>query len=446
MKRIIDYYLQEWKNKQDHKPLLLRGARQVGKTYAARNLAKSFDHSIELNLESNTLARTILSEDLNIERIVLQISEAFGQLVPGKTLLFIDEVQKVPQAIIALRYFYEFMPDLHVIAAGSLIDFAIEEVGLPVGRVTVRYMYPLSFLEFLVALGHEHWVQSILSEKPVFDELHKLIMSQLGIYLAVGGMPAAVNSWKNNKNSRAVKEVHLDILTAYVGDFNTYAKQHQQKYLSLIFDRAMLQLARKFMFARIGEYRKRELEPAMALLEKAGLLYPVYENASQGAPIGSGANFDDFKIIFLDVGLAQAQLKLDISSWIIDPSNTFVNQGELVEAFVGQELLAYSDPLIKEQLYYWRKKINGSDYEVDYLTQLGQHVIPIEVKSGKSTRLLSMHRFLETHPKSPNGIRFWAGAESKEDALLSLPLYAVAKPLITKQSYLKEAIMFLMKQ
>ncbi|MGE0009556.1 MAG: ATP-binding protein [Candidatus Babeliales bacterium] len=443
MKRLIDYYLLEWKNKPNHKPLLLRGARQVGKTYAVRTLAKTFENYIELNLESNTLARKILSEDLNIERILLQLSESFGQLTPGTTLLFIDEIQHVPQAIIALRYFYEFVPNLHVIAAGSLLDFAIEEVGLPVGRVTIRYMYPLSFLEFLAALGHSHWVLAIISDKPVFEELHKQIINLLSMYLAIGGMPAAVNNWQEAKNSRAVKETHTEILTAYVGDFNTYAKKHQQKYLSLIFDRAMQQLARKFMFARIGEYKKRELEPALLLLEKAGIIYPIYENSGQGIPLGSDVNFDDFKVIFLDIGLAQAQLKFDISSWLINPQETIVNQGELVEAFIGQELLAYSDPIKKEQLYYWRKKVRGSDCEVDYLTQLGQKIIPIEVKSGRSTRLLSMHRFLETHPKSPYGIRFWANTETKEASLHSLPLYAVAKPFLNEQSYLKQALMFL---
>ncbi len=443
MKRLIDYYLLEWKNKLNRKPLLLRGARQVGKTYAVRALAKTFENYIELNLETNIPARKILSEDLNIERIVLQLSESFGPLTPGTTLVFIDEIQQVPQAITALRYFYEFIPNLHVIAAGSLLDFAIEEVGLPVGRVSIRYMYPLSFLEFLVALGHNHWVPSIISDKPVFEELHKQIMNVLSIYLAIGGMPAAVNSWLDAKNSRAVKETHAEILNAYVGDFNTYAKKHQQKYLSLVFDRAMQQLSRKFMYARIGEYKKRELEPALSLLEKAGILYPIFENAGQGIPLGADVNFDDFKIIFLDIGLAQAQLKFDISNWIINPQETVVNQGELVEAFVGQELLAYSDPIKKEQLYYWRKKVRGSDCEVDYITQLGQKIIPIEVKSGKSTRLLSMHRFLETHAKSPYGIRFWAQTETKEVSLHSLPLYAVAKPFLNEQSYVKDALIFL---
>jgi len=153
MKRIIDHYLLGWKNNDEPKPLILRGSRQVGKTHSVRNLAKSFTHFVEVNLESNEKARKIFEQDLDINRIVLELTELTSKKIkPGSTLLFIDEVQNAPKAIIALRYFYELMPGLHVIAAGSLLDFAIEQVGVPVGRVTTLYMYPMSFLEFLVAL------------------------------------------------------------------------------------------------------------------------------------------------------------------------------------------------------------------------------------------------------------------------------------------------------
>ena len=375
----------------------------------------------------------------------MQLSEAFGELTPGSTLLFIDEIQQVPKAIIALRYFYEDFPELHVIAAGSLLDFAIEEVGMPVGRVSQRVIYPLSFLEFLVALGHKKWAQAIIADKPVFDELHKKILDLVGFYLAVGGMPAAINKWLDHNRSRAVKEAHADIVATYVGDFNTYAKKHQQKYLSLVFNKAMQQLSKQFKYARIGEYKKRELEPALHLLEMAGIIYPVYASTGQGIPIGAGVNLDDFKTIMLDVGLTQAILQFDISAWLIDPLETFVNKGELVEAFVGQELLAYSDPIMKENLHYWRKKIDGTQYEIDYLIQLQQAIVPVEVKSGTNSHAASMKRFLETHAKSTYGIRFWADKEQREKQLHSYPLYAIAKPLIAGNEYLQEALEYLVK-
>ena len=443
MKRIIDYFLMEWKNRKSRKPLLLRGARQVGKTHAVRQLGKTFKNFIEINLESNESARKIIEKDLDVERIILQLSELLQKKIePGSTLLFFDEIQNVPKAIIALRYFYELMPELHVISAGSLLDFAIEQIGLPVGRVSTLYMYPLSFLEFLVALGHHEWAKTILKYNPstMSESLHEKLIGIVGIYIAVGGMPEAVNEWIKNKTSREVKIVHSDLIYTYEQDFGKYAKKHQIKYLHLLFLKSIEQLANKFMFSRVGEYQKRELAPALELLEKAGLLYKVIRSAGQGIPIGAQADLNNFKIIFLDTGLSQALLKLDITSWFVDPLTTFVNKGEIVEAFVGQELLAYSDPINKETLFYWSKENRGSDAEVDYLIQLKELVIPIEVKSGASKRIKSMHIFLESHPKSTHGIRFWTGFGEINNNINSYPLYAIIKPLLDNNEQISKAL------
>ena len=409
MKRIIDYFLLEWQSRTRRKPLILRGARQVGKTHAIRQLGKTFTHFIEVNLETNEAARSIMQKDLDIQRIRLQLSELLKiKIEPGSTLLFFDEIQNVPQALIALRYFYEDMPELHVIAAGSLLDFAIEEVGIPVGRISQLYMYPLSFLEFLVAMGHKEWAELIISKSPLFDQLHEKLIDLVGIYLAIGGLPEAVNEWLETTTTREVRIIHEELLYTYVQDFGKYAKKHQIKYLDLVFKNAIKQLARKFMYSRIDGYQKRELEPAINMLVKAGIMYQICQTAGQGLPIGAGADTHFFKIILLDVGLSQALLDFDLSAWIIDPLNTFVNKGELVEAFVGQELLAYSDPIKKASLYYWHRAEASSQAEVDYLIQLKGQIVPVEVKSGSSTRLKSMHTFLASHPHSSYGLRFWA--------------------------------------
>lgn len=439
MKRIIDHFLVEWKNDPYKKPLVIRGARQVGKTHAVRQLGKSFSHFVEINLETNLKAREIFAKDLDIKRIFMELAALIdAELKPGKTLLFIDEIQQVPQAITALRYFYEEMPTLHVIAAGSLLEFALEQVGAPVGRISFLHMYPMSFLEFLVAMGHERWVKLILEEKPIFEQLHKTLIDLVSIYLAIGGMPEAIERWRTIQVSRQVKKIHASLLDTYTQDFNTYARKHQIKYLSLVFNHAAEQLSNKFMYSRLSDYRKREIEPAIELLEKAGIVYRVYRSSGQGIPVGSGIDLDDFKIIFLDVGLTQALLKFDIGSWILKPLETFINKGELVEAFVGQELLAYSDPISRDQLFYWRT--NASDAEVDYLIQQNELVVPIEVKAGKSVRIISMHRYLESHQRSTYGIRFWTENEGLEKNIHSYPLYAVAKPLLTSNEYLKEAV------
>lgn len=420
----------------------------MGKTHAVRALGKTFPHFVEINLESNAAARSILEKDLDIERIVLQLSELLEEkIVPGKTLLFFDEIQNTPKAIISLRYFYETMPTLHVIAAGSLLEFAIEEVGMPVGRVTTLYMYPLSFFEFLVALGHTTWAKKILvanAQDSIESPLHEKLLDLVGIYLAIGGMPEAVNNWVTNKTSRSVKAVHADLMVSYEQDFGKYAKKNQIKYLNLLFLKAINQLSNKFMYARVGEYQKRELAPALALLEMAGLFYKITRSAGQGIPIGAQADLEDFKIIFLDVGLSQALLRLDIAPWFINPLDMFINKGEIVEAFVGQEMLAYSDPIMKESLFYWVKATRSSQAEVDFLIQIKDAVIPVEVKSGANLRIKSMYVFFESHPNSPYGIRFWAGNYEREGAVHSYPLYAVLKPLVDANSELKEVLLSLL--
>jgi len=444
LKRIIDYHLKQWKNREGRKPLLLRGARQVGKTHAVRQLGKSFSRFVEINLESNEAARKIIEKDLDVQRIVFQLSELLQiKIEDGATLLFFDEIQNVPKAIIALRYFYEYLPKLHVIAAGSLLDFAIEQVGIPVGRVSTLYMYPLSFLEFLIALGHIEWARLIIEASTlveISEPLHEKLLNIVGIYLAIGGMPAAINEWNKAQMSREVKSVHSDLIYAYEQDFGKYAKQHQIKYLNLLFLKAIEQLSNKFMFSRVGEYQKRELAPALELLEKAGLVYKVIRSAGQGVPIGAQANLDDFKIVFLDVGLSQALLSLDITAWFLDPLATFLNKGEIVEAFVGQELLAYSDPIKKEVLFYWQRESRGSEAEVDYLIQLREQVVPIEVKAGASRRIKSMQMFLDSHLKSTYGIRFWAGPQTIDDRIYSYPLYAIIKPLMLANEHNFKAI------
>ena len=197
--RIIDLHLRKWKDDKYRKPLLLRGTRQVGKTYAVRKLGKSFEHFVEINFEQLKEAVKVFEKDLVPERIIRSLSLiAKAPIVPGKTLLFLDEVQEAPQAILALRYFYEEMPDLHVVAAGSLLEFAVEKVGVPVGRISMLYMYPMSFMEYLVATGEGLVVKEIL-EHPIGEEMgdpiHAAILDKLGEYLSIGGMPEAVTRW-----------------------------------------------------------------------------------------------------------------------------------------------------------------------------------------------------------------------------------------------------------
>lgn len=431
MKRFIDQHLLDWK--KDHgKPLILRGARQVGKTFAVRQLGKTFDNFVEINFEEQRDLKNIFERDLDPNRIILELSQRLNaQIIPGKTLLFFDEIQAAPLALTSLRYFYEKLPTLHVLAAGSLIDFAIQEVGIPVGRVRSLYVYPLSFIEFMIARGYSLLSDGIRNhsiDQPFSKLLHDTALRLVSEYLAIGGMPEAVKTWCDFQDPFKSADVHQSLIDAYRQDFVKYAKTSELKYVQALFNQMPKQIGKKFKYSGIeGDYRKRELSPCLDLLKTACIVHKVLQTSGTGVPFGALAGLDHFKIIYLDVAIAQALMGIRLGDWIVYSLDHFVNKGEIVEAFIGQELFAYSSPFMKTDLYYWHRGTRASQAEVDYLIQQGDKVIPIEVKSGKGTTLKSMHMFLQTHSNSPYGIRFSAHNYSIHEKIHSYPLYAVAQ-------------------
>jgi predicted AAA+ superfamily ATPase len=445
MKRLIDHFLGLWKEDKYRMPLLLRGARQVGKTFSVRKLGEKFSDFVEVNLEERTDVHVVFEKNLDPERMIAELSVLLQKPIhPGSTLLFIDEIQVLPRAITALRYFYEKMPNLHVIAAGSLLDFAIEEVGIPVGRVQSLYMFPLSFMEFLIALNHKKIVQSILTHKQDKDislVVHNKALELLGDYCALGGMPRVIQLWQESKTPLESAKIQASILETYRQDFGKYAKNAQIKYVELVFKHIPMQLGRKFKFSSIeGDYRKRELAPALDLLETAGVAHKVFQSSGQGLPLGGQMDPQDYKVLFLDVALAQILLDFELASWFTNPIPEFINKGSIVEAFVGQEILAYHDPHSKRNLYYWHRETRGSTAEVDYLVQEKNKILPIEVKSGTGSTLRSLRLFLETHPTASHGLRFSTQNFSEYENIRSYPLYAIAKLMIGIHPELNEAI------
>jgi hypothetical protein len=434
MKRIVDQDLKDWKTSPHRKPLMIRGARQVGKTTAVRNLGRSFPHFVEINFESAVKWRAIFDKNLDAKLLLVDLELMTEQkIIPGKTLLFFDEIQACPQAMLALRYFYEQLPELHVIAAGSLLDFAIEEVGVPVGRVQFLYMYPMSLIEFLWAQDKAMLVDAILSascDAPLSAVVHDKLNRLLGEYLAIGGMPEAVLHWTKTQDYQGCLDIHHDLLTAFKQDFHKYARTTQIKHVEHLFRTIPQQAGRIFRYTHIpGEFRKRELEPALALLIKANIMTPVVSSSAQGIPLGAQSNIDKFKLILLDVALMQALLGLTSSDWILNPEQVFINKGMVAEAFVGQELLTYGSARQAQHLYYWHRNQPSSQAEVDYLMVKNQAIIPVEVKAGKGSTLRSMHAFLKEHPNTPYGIRFSTQNYSVFDKIHSCPLYAVATAL-----------------
>lgn len=435
MKRFINIFLNQWVNDADRKPLLLRGARQVGKTYAVRKLGETFQNFVEINCEQEEgTCKNIFEKDLNPDRILIELSLlARKTIIPGNTLLFLDEIQAVPRTILALRYFYEKIPNLHVIAAGSLLEFALEKVGVPVGRIDSFYLYPLTWLEFLLAKNEMVFLSAIFEyniNKAMPESAHEKLLGLLGEYFALGGMPAVIQSWIEKKDPYRCYKIQQALLDDFRQDFEKYSKKHEIKYVEVLFDQIPRQLGQRFKFSSVpGEFRKRELYPCFNLLVKAGIIHPIYHTAAQGLPLGAEADLNKFKALFLDIGLAQALLGLNLKEWFLSPEQTFVNQGEIVESFVGQEMLAYSQSFQKKSLYYWQKEARTSQAEVDYIIQIGNKIIPVEVKSGKTGRLKSLNVFFETHPKTDYAIRFSGHNYSDYNNVKSYPLYAVAKAI-----------------
>lgn len=435
MYRFINSYLNQWTTENGRKPLILRGARQVGKTFAVRTLGQGFANYVEINCEAQLKdCELIFNKDLNPERILKELSLLTGQsIIPGETLLFLDEIQMIPQAILALRYFYENVPELHVIGAGSLLEFALEQVGMPVGRVDSFYLYPVTWLEFLLAKKENLLFSEIAQhdlDAPMAEPIHNKLLGLLGEYMALGGMPEVLHCWIEENDPQRCFKIQQSLLDSYRQDFEKYAKKYQLKYIDTLFDQVPRQLGTKFKFSDLpGDYRKRELQPCFDLLVKAGVVHPVYRTSGQGIPLGADADLNQFKVLFLDIGMAQAMLGLDLKSWVFNPSSAFVNQGEIVESFVGQEILAYAHAFHKQKMFYWQKENRTSHAEIDYLVEIQNHVVPIEVKSGTRGRLRSLNEYMVQHPGTPYAMRFSAHNYSSHEGLHSYPLYAIAKAL-----------------
>ncbi|HAJ79048.1 MAG TPA: hypothetical protein DCO75_04690, partial [Fibrobacteres bacterium] len=340
-------------------------------------------------------------------------------------------------------YLHEQIPGLHVIAAGSLLEFQLETTGLPVGRIQSLFMYPVSFLEFLAARGETAAIRLFSDTGKTFSvsaSVHAKLLALWGEYMAVGGMPEAIRLWCERRSFDAVSVVLRSIVETYRQDFEKYAKGGRARYLSLMFERIPWLQGRKFRFTNVSDsLKKRELAPALDLLVKAGIVHKVIHSSAQGLPLGAQANLDQFKLLFVDVGIGQIMLGTGQESWIIDPMNACVNKGGCTEAFIGQELMAYTVSDMRMNLYYWLREARSSNAEVDYVSPVDNKAIPVEVKSGATGSLKSLHLFLAEHPASPYGIRLFAGMPEIKEPVRSYPLYC-SPLLFLKQQVLGEFI------
>lgn len=440
MKRDIEKDLLAWKVQKNRLPLLIRGARQVGKTFTVLKFGKEhFTSLVSINFEQQPEFIDCFST-LDPKQIVAAIELLSKQkIIPGKTLLFLDEIQECPRAIISLRYFKEQLPELHVIGAGSLLEFILndENFRMPVGRVEFLFMKPLSFGEFLDATGNailREELKSTTLQKPIQNVIHNMLLNLVRQYINLGGMPAVVYEYSLTGDLQRCQEIQSALLATYRDDFGKYAKKIDYKNLRLLFEKAPGMIAQWFKYSKIDpDIRSRDLKSALEKLYDAGLIYLVYASSASGLPLIATMNSKKFKLLFLDIGLAKRSFHIDLELFF-NEDLMLINKGALAEQFVGQELLAISNKREPPQLFFWVREQRGSSAEVDFLFPVDSQIIPIEVKAGSVGTLRSLKIYMD-EKKAKLGIRISQQPLNRESNILTVPLYLVEEvPRLVKES------------
>jgi len=442
MYRFASEYLKKWKSSKRRKPLVIRGARQVGKTYLVRSFAgEYFDRLLEINFEQEPDIALLFSSNKPhkiIELLELQFNVPISN---GKTLIFLDEVQAAPEVLGSLRYFYEEAPEQYIIAAGSLLEFAFEEpsFSMPVGRIEYLYLGPMQFEEFLIASGKDN-LASFLSNFNYQDSIPKPIHLQLielmRTFFVTGGMPEPVSTYLESHSWQECESVKYALFRTFQDDFNKYDRRVKNQRLQLLFKKIPLIVGNKFKYVNIDRHeRAGDLAKALNLLCLAHLVYRVQHSSCTGIPIGATADARKFKTIFLDVGIMSTACGLNLLDYEKVEDVMLINSGSICEQYIGQHLL-FSQQFFKEpELHYWVREKKGSSAEVDYVIAEGPRIVPVEVKAGKSGTLKSLQIFI--NEKSPDicirfnseppsffkGITILPDRQKTPFRLLSLPLY-----------------------
>jgi uncharacterized protein len=430
MKRVIDSKLTDWKIQTFRKPLIIRGARQVGKTFSISQFGETcFDSFIKLDFERDRSIHKIFDQDLLVQKIIqnLEILSEI-KIIPGKTLLFFDEIQECERALLSLRYFYEEMPDLHVVAAGSMLEFALGKISFPVGRVSFEWMQPMTFFEFLNASG-----KNILAEqlpciskfKPVNEFVHQKILGQLKIYFLTGGMPEAVKRYCHAGSVSDSFAVQEEIFQAYLQSLIKYNRRVDIDSLDHIIRTTPSFVGSQIKYTRLDPDRRIEkTKTSLQILEKALILQIIRSSNANCLPLSTGVSAKKFKPLFLDIGLMQYNSGVTAIEVIEAKDLSHLYQGALSEQFVGQEIYAAGGSE-NRKMYYWARDKKSSSAEIDYLYIYDGNVFPIEVKSGPKGKLKSLHLFLEEHSKIKTGYVMSPMVFEKQriDNIVFIPMY-----------------------
>lgn len=452
-------YLKEWKTRDSRKPLVIRGARQVGKSHLVRDFAKlEFDTFVEINLDEDLSVVPYFDKSDPVEILRLLELHFDKSLEPGKTLLFIDEIQAAPQLLAKLRYFYEKRPELHVIAAGSLLEFTLEEhdFSMPVGRIEYLHLGPMRFSEFLLATGHKKlwaFIRAFKIGDDIPEPLHNKLSNLLLTYIVVGGMPESVATFAKTGSHRDCDFIKNNLLSTYKDDFSKYGKKVNVQHVLAVYEALPKLVGRKVKYVNISrDIRASELSKALRMLSLARVCHLVHHTSCNGIPLGAEMDASTFKPLFLDVGLLLSACGLSMIDIPIAEDLMLVNSGQICEQFVGQHLLYRQPPQKQPELHYWLREKPSSNAEVDYVIAQGQDIIPVEVKAGKTGNLRSLHQFtieknipfaIKINSERPSLVKAsgkMPDGRAYESTILNLPFYLIEKLDATYADFLAKPL------
>lgn len=426
MRRIAIEYLNDWKNKRNRKPLVIRGARQVGKTWLMKEFGqKKYTQTAYINFESSKFLKNLFSEDYNIERILNAIQIESGvQINPTNTLIILDEIQEAEGGITSLKYFYENAPEYHIMAAGSLLGVSLhQQTSFPVGKVEFLDLQPLNFPEFLMALNQESLLQLIENrEWSLIRSFKTKYIELLRQYYYTGGMPEVVLSFSQNKDYSEVRKIQHNILLAYEQDFSKHAPAEIVPRIRMLWNSILAQLSKenkKFIYSAVKKgARAKYFELSLSWLINSGLIYKINRINKAAIPLKAYEDMDAFKLFIVDTGLLAAIGDIDAKT-LIEGNKIFKEfKGALTEQFVLQQLKSLPDT----PTYYWSaQKANA---EIDFIIQHSGHIIPIEVKAEENLQAKSLKSFKQRCPESV-AIRTSMSDYREGDWLINMPLYGI---------------------
>ena len=426
MYRIAIEKLYKWKNSKRRKPLIIEGARQVGKTWLMKEFGKqAYADTVYINFDSNSRMADLFSADLDTDRLIMGLELYAGRKInPDNTLLIFDEVQEVPRALASLKYFYENAPQYHIVCAGSLLGIALHQgTSFPVGKVDFLKLYPVSFSEFLMATGNERFAELLKNQDyEMITSFKQTYIDALKHYYFVGGMPEAVQSFAESKDFNEVRAIQKRILAAYEQDFSKHAPNEIVPKIRMLWNSIPSQLARenkKFIYGLVREgVRAREYETAIMWLSDCGLVHKVSRVNAAGIPLKAYEDLKAFKLFIVDVGLLGCMTGLRQRT-LLDGDDLFVEfKGALTEQYVCQQLKTVEDLGI----YYYTN--DRGSCEIDFVVDNGEQIVPIEVKAETNLRAKSLKTYRERFEPELS-VRTSMADYKKEDWLLNLPLYAI---------------------